>query len=207
MIRSTLAISFALVVTLVAPDAFAQQRIAPPAQSAQDRASPPQACGTRDPRRFPQDCAGRVVPGPTNATGPASAAPTARSGLTAPVQVTCANVARLARQATVISQRYEDDDWADIEIRTLGLPAGSTVFGSPVVEFEHVEEDGEDGWFDSYTLTLAGAYPAIRAAALRANGISACQNNLADSCALPAVNGYSQRLYSTGGVVKLRCED
>lgn len=55
----------------VVPASVCAQRIAPPAPTAADQASAPQACGSRDPRRFPQDCrdsskigAGREVPAP-----------------------------------------------------------------------------------------------------------------------------------------------
>lgn len=50
--------------TISGPWANAQS-IRPPAQSEADRNSPAQACGTRDPRRFPQDC-------PTSSQPPSS---------------------------------------------------------------------------------------------------------------------------------------
>lgn len=52
---SRLALCLAAALAASTP-ATAQIRIAPPVASAQDRASPPQTCGSRDPRRFPQDC-------------------------------------------------------------------------------------------------------------------------------------------------------
>lgn len=57
MLRRALCLAAALAAST---PATAQTRIAPPVASSRDRASPPQTCGSRDPRRFPQDC--RSVP-------------------------------------------------------------------------------------------------------------------------------------------------
>lgn len=59
MSRRALCLAAALAVST---PATAQTRIAPPVASARDRASPPQTCGSRDPRRFPQDCRSEPAP-------------------------------------------------------------------------------------------------------------------------------------------------
>ena len=61
MIRRTVTAALGLVLTLTANDAFGQSRVAPPRPSATDQRSAPQICGSRDPRRFPQDCSGQYA--------------------------------------------------------------------------------------------------------------------------------------------------
>lgn len=57
MFQRTALVALGLGLTLTAGDAFAQSQVAPPRPSAIDQQSAPQICGSRDPRRFPQDCA------------------------------------------------------------------------------------------------------------------------------------------------------